>query len=378
MFVIALAMAIATAVPAMAQVDHFKTSDECLTAHERYQPRILHPRPMVAGEVLLPHPNGGCAEMTLPDRLGGRGWVWIPASSDVIVGGDGMRYAVCGNKIFGFIPAPAPAPVQQVAQIQAPAQPTPAPQVIYVMQPAPQQQEAPRPEYQPQPQQEYVTQQVVQQPIIEPEYVVYAEYVGPTMFYGGMEFSYGNYGGRQCYHRHGGGGHGQGGGVQNPPATGGTLPPGGGSGGGTNGPTGGTTQSRGAYVANGSRINGTNGLGNSAKSISNTSGYGTSNRNVSNTSGYGNNNANFRNNGFGNVGTNNNRPTVRPSISSNSGGNRPVGPVSGGQHSFGGGFNSGGNRPVGPVSGGQHSFGGGGFSSHGGGGGGFHGGGGHR
>ena len=249
-------MAIASSVSAMAQVDHFSNSTDCLAAHNPYTPSILHPRPMVAGEVLLPHPNGGCAEMTLPDRLGGRGWVWVPANGDVIVGGGGMRYAVCGNKIFNFVLAPAPAlPIEKVsatkplnqAQTLPVQQPTQQTQIVYVVQPQQ------RPEYQPQ--QQY---QPVSQPVIEPEYVTYVPYTYDVVNFGGIQFYWDNY--RHCYHHGGGYGHGgqrpvSGGGTRPPTggSGGGTLPPGGGSGGGTTNPSahGGTFGHSGNYGGSG-------------------------------------------------------------------------------------------------------------------------------
>lgn len=104
--ILAVTLMVIACAPSMAQTDYFKSAAECLAAHSPYQPSILHPRPMVAGEFEIPNPNGGCADMALPDRLGGRGYVWI--TGNLIVGANGLRYKPCGNKVYAWFPASAP------------------------------------------------------------------------------------------------------------------------------------------------------------------------------------------------------------------------------------------------------------------------------
>lgn len=111
------------AVSANAQaVDHWRTGQECLDATSAgfYYPTLVKKIPLATDERIVGLPTGGCADMVLPDRLGGRGWVRVATDRRVVVGPDGKvrRLEECNNKIFEFLPFPAPVPIPAVIPTQ--------------------------------------------------------------------------------------------------------------------------------------------------------------------------------------------------------------------------------------------------------------------
>jgi hypothetical protein len=112
LFVIVVALMVITSAPAMAQTDHFPPTEQggkdCMVAKVPYTPSITNPKPLAEGEVVIPNVYGACAEMKLPDRLGGRGFVFV--LGDFIAGKNGVRYTLCANDVYKLIFATAPAP----------------------------------------------------------------------------------------------------------------------------------------------------------------------------------------------------------------------------------------------------------------------------
>lgn len=97
--------------PAWAEIDHWATSGECLTAESGpyYYPTIVHEQPLANDEVEGGLPSPSCVEMNLPDRLDGRGWVRIGEDRKVIFDretGKPLRLAECNNQIFSVVALP--------------------------------------------------------------------------------------------------------------------------------------------------------------------------------------------------------------------------------------------------------------------------------
>lgn len=104
-----LAVFLASAITAEAQYENlgiFQTLAEC--EEEVYAP-YYRPDPnqinLNFGERVAGHPTGGCADMTLPASLGGRGWIRVAQGSLVVMNtaGEVLRDARCDNEIFDFI-----------------------------------------------------------------------------------------------------------------------------------------------------------------------------------------------------------------------------------------------------------------------------------
>ncbi|MBP6883946.1 MAG: hypothetical protein KBC06_01795 [Candidatus Pacebacteria bacterium] len=96
-----------------ALVDHWTTEAECMreTSAPLYYPEILSRQALALNEVVRGHPTGGCFEMDLPDRLGGRGFVRIEAGRKFVynrVTGKVLRLAECNNKVHSWTPFPRP------------------------------------------------------------------------------------------------------------------------------------------------------------------------------------------------------------------------------------------------------------------------------
>lgn len=104
-------------IPAMAQttplLGYWKTEAACMAAKNSpyYYPTVLSKKKMVPGEAIYGNPTGGCADMDLPDRLGGRGWVRIGPDRKLVYDlttGKILRLEECDNKIYAWAPFPEP------------------------------------------------------------------------------------------------------------------------------------------------------------------------------------------------------------------------------------------------------------------------------
>ncbi len=102
-----------SALPTSAQtvtvVDHWATLNECLMAQSApfYYPTILTQKKLREGEVVRGHPTGGCIEMDLPDRMGGRGFVKIEPGRRFVYDartGKILRLAECNNAVYSETP----------------------------------------------------------------------------------------------------------------------------------------------------------------------------------------------------------------------------------------------------------------------------------
>jgi hypothetical protein len=103
------------ATPALAQgtvTDHWPSARECLAATGPYYvPRVKNPQPVKRGEQVIGYEWGGCFDMALTAKEGGRGWVRLPPGSRVVVdviSGKPLRLEECNNRIYGFEPFPPP------------------------------------------------------------------------------------------------------------------------------------------------------------------------------------------------------------------------------------------------------------------------------
>lgn len=99
--------------PVGAEVDHWKTGDECLAAPVtamNYFPTILSKQTPAKGEIAGGFPSPRCVKMDLPDRWGGIGWVRIGSDRKIIFDektGKPLRLAECNNKIYEVVALPA-------------------------------------------------------------------------------------------------------------------------------------------------------------------------------------------------------------------------------------------------------------------------------
>ena len=94
-------------------VDHWSTSAECMAASNAplYHPSMLRAQKLGPDEAIRGHPTGGCFEMDLPDRLGGKGFVRVEVGREFVYNlrtGQVLRLAACNNHVYswtGFAPA---------------------------------------------------------------------------------------------------------------------------------------------------------------------------------------------------------------------------------------------------------------------------------
>ena len=108
---VAAAMVFGFCAPASAQKDHWSTVDQCVaaTAAPYYYPTIVHRQAPANDEVAQGRPTPSCIDMTLPDRLGGRGWVRVGDDRKIIFSrttGKPLRLAECNNQIFAIVALP--------------------------------------------------------------------------------------------------------------------------------------------------------------------------------------------------------------------------------------------------------------------------------
>ncbi len=99
--------AFAQTAPAM--VDHWSTAAECKAAVDApfYRPSILGRHTLSKTEIVRGVPLGGCADMDLPDRLGGRGWVRVAQNTDMVFDVNTakvVRLAECMNVVHEYQP----------------------------------------------------------------------------------------------------------------------------------------------------------------------------------------------------------------------------------------------------------------------------------
>ena len=119
-------------------MDHWSTATECLAAETApfYYPTLVKQRPLANNEIVNGHPTGGCFEMDLPDRMGGRGFVRIEKGREFVFDrttGAVLRLAVSNNAVYSWKPFPmedfGSALKSRVAETPDPnAAPAPAPQ----------------------------------------------------------------------------------------------------------------------------------------------------------------------------------------------------------------------------------------------------------
>lgn len=94
-----------------ALIDHWQTASECLSAVDApfYLPSIKKVQSLGADEIVRGHPTGGCVNMDLPDRPGGRGWVKIETGREFVYKRSTsqiLKLAECSNKVYGVSPFP--------------------------------------------------------------------------------------------------------------------------------------------------------------------------------------------------------------------------------------------------------------------------------
>lgn len=92
-------------------VDHWSTAEQCVAAQNApfYYPTIVRAQALGANEVVIGIPAAGCADMRLPDRLDGRGWVRIGVDRKVVystISWKPIRLQECNNQIFDFVALP--------------------------------------------------------------------------------------------------------------------------------------------------------------------------------------------------------------------------------------------------------------------------------
>ncbi len=101
--------------PASAQVDNWKTVDECVAATNApyYHPVLVRQQKAdKEAEIAQGRPTPSCIDMDLPDRLGGRGWVRVGDDRKIIFDmktGKPLRLAECNNKIYSVVALPGQA-----------------------------------------------------------------------------------------------------------------------------------------------------------------------------------------------------------------------------------------------------------------------------
>lgn len=120
---LSLILGISAAAEAQPVVDHWAARDGCLAATTApfYKPSITRQRVLAPNEMVGGSPIGGCVEMDLPDRIGGRGWVRIEAGRRFVIdraSGRLLRLEECQNDVYGFVPFPT-APAETPAQTPA-------------------------------------------------------------------------------------------------------------------------------------------------------------------------------------------------------------------------------------------------------------------
>jgi hypothetical protein len=115
---------------AQSSPDHWRTELDCVNAVDFrfYQPQLLRPQALVAGEWEETLATPECHDMTLPEgAYGGRGFIRAPAGTVLIHGRDGtIRRKECGNLVFSRRPlanAALTSALQQRAEVTAPAGP---------------------------------------------------------------------------------------------------------------------------------------------------------------------------------------------------------------------------------------------------------------
>ncbi len=103
---------VVTSLAVFAYPDYWKTQKECeaATTARYYWPSILKTQKLATGEAVYGNPNGGCADMDLPDRIGGRGWVRTEPGRLFVYNekGEILRLMACNNKVYAFVPFPPP------------------------------------------------------------------------------------------------------------------------------------------------------------------------------------------------------------------------------------------------------------------------------
>lgn len=94
--------------------DYWLNAAECTTVPAAttpfYHPSILRKQVLGPNEIIRGHPTGGCFEMVLPDRLGGRGHVRIEAGRQFVYNrltGQVLRLSECNNVVFSWVPFPS-------------------------------------------------------------------------------------------------------------------------------------------------------------------------------------------------------------------------------------------------------------------------------
>jgi len=96
---------------AIETVDHWSTAEECLASvtSPYYYPSILKSQKLEKDEVVRGPAVGGCVEMSLPEKLNGRGFVRIEAGRKFVFNektGKILRLAECNNEVFSYVPFP--------------------------------------------------------------------------------------------------------------------------------------------------------------------------------------------------------------------------------------------------------------------------------
>lgn len=140
--VFALALTVLVASSASAQApptDHWATKKECVGAISApfYHPHVVSNAPVPKGQVILPHPTGGCFEISLPDRITegfpkrDRGWVRIETGREFVFdekdGRQPLRLARCDNVVFDQEPFdtgavdPNPFAYREVTKVDGPS-----------------------------------------------------------------------------------------------------------------------------------------------------------------------------------------------------------------------------------------------------------------
>ena len=97
--------------PSALLVDHWSTAEACMAATSApfYYPSLISQRKLGKDEGIRGHPTGGCFEMDLPDREGGRGFVRIESGRRFVYNrrdGKVLRLAECNNNNYAEVPFP--------------------------------------------------------------------------------------------------------------------------------------------------------------------------------------------------------------------------------------------------------------------------------
>ena len=94
-------------------VDHWATAAECMAAKGSpfYRPSILRKQALGPDEAVRGHPTGGCFDIDLPDRMGGRGFVRIEAGRPFVYNlrtSEVLKLAECNNDVHSWVPFEPP------------------------------------------------------------------------------------------------------------------------------------------------------------------------------------------------------------------------------------------------------------------------------